>query len=71
MLMAKCCKFEPISPIISLFLFFCWLFSAIWWKNPVETVLSFCRENDSWAYKGRIWLRSPFPLGYICLSFFL
>ena len=54
MLMAKCCKFEPISPVISLFrLFFCF-FSAIWWKNLVETVLSFCRENDSRAYKGRI-----------------
>ena len=43
--MAKCCKFEPISPVISLFrLFFCF-FSAIWWKNLVETVLSFCCEN--------------------------
>ncbi len=45
MLMAKCCKFEPISPVISLFQLFWGLFLAIWRKNPIETVLPFCCEN--------------------------
>lgn len=52
--MIKCCKFEPISPVISLFRLFFWLFFAIWRKNPVETILSFCRKNIYGDDKGQI-----------------